>query len=146
MKFKIVTPERVVYEDEIDSVSLPTEMGEITVLPHHIPLVANLKPGELIVRKGGEVHPLAVSGGFVEVRDENEVIVLADTAERVQELDEKRADEAKKKAEQLLTERRADDVDYASLAARIEKELARLRVAKKYAHLRGKAPIISSEE
>ena len=146
IKFKIVTPERVVYEDDIDSLSLPTSQGEITVLPHHIPLVSNLVAGELVVRKGGETHPMAISGGFVEVRKGNEITVLADTAERVQELDERRAEEARRRAEKLLTERRADDVDYAALASKIKKELTRLKVARKYAHLRGRTPSIKSEE
>ena len=80
IKFKIVTPEKVVYEADIDSVSLPTEQGEITVLPNHIPLVSTVVAGELVVRKGNEVQPMAVSGGFVEVRAGNEVIVLAGPA------------------------------------------------------------------
>jgi F-type H+-transporting ATPase subunit epsilon len=89
---------------------------------------------------------MAISGGFVEVRKGNEITVLADTAERVHELDEARADEARKRAEKLLTERKADDVDYAALASKIEKELARVKVARKYAHLRGRGPTIKSEE
>lgn len=146
LKFKIVTPEREVFADEVDSISLPTSQGEITVLPNHIPLVSNLVAGELIVRKGPDVTPMAISGGFVEVRKGNEIIVLADTAERFHEIDEARADEARKRAEKLLTERRADDVDYAALASKIEKELSRLRVAKKYAHMRRPGQSIKSEE
>ncbi len=146
IKFKIVTPERIVYEDEIDSLTLPTAMGEITILPHHIPLVSTVSAGELIVRKGVEAHPMAISGGFVEVREGNQVTVLADTAERVQEIDTARAEEAKERARKLLSERQADDVDYAALAAKIEKELARLKVARKYAHLKRPGPQISKDE
>lgn len=146
IKFKIVTPERLVYEAEIDSVSLPTEQGEITVLPGHIPLVSTLMPGELIVRKGADAQPMAVSGGFIEVRKGGEVTVLADTAERFHEIDLARAEEAKKRAEKLLTERHEEDVDYTALAARMEKELTRLRIAKKYAHMRHqRTPVGSSD-
>ena len=146
IKFKIVTPERIVYEDEIDALTLPTAMGEITILPHHIPLVSTVAPGELVVRKGNEAHPMAISGGFVEVREGDQVTVLADTAERVQEIDMARAEEAKERARKMLAERQADDVDYAALAAKIEKELARLKVARKYAHLKRPGPQISKEE
>jgi len=146
IKFKIVTPERIVYEAEVDSITLPTEQGEITVLPCHIPLLASLKPGELVVRKGVEVSPMSISGGFVEVREGSEVTVLADTAERAHEIDLKRAEEAKARAAKLLAERHEEDVDYTALAARIEKELARLRVAKKYAHMRRTGPVPKVEE
>ncbi|MEW6611048.1 MAG: ATP synthase F1 subunit epsilon [Patescibacteria group bacterium] len=146
INFKIVTPERIVYEDEVDSVTLPTIMGEITILPHHIPLVSTVASGELVVRKGNEAHPMAISGGFVEVREGSSVTVLADTAERVHEIDEARAEEAKERARKVLAERQAEDIDYTALATKIEKELARLRVARKYAHQRKIGPQIAKEE
>ena len=136
IKFKIATPERVVYEDEIDQVSLTTKLGEITVLPHHIPLVSSLMPGEILIKKNGQVIPMAVSGGFVELAN-NEMVILADTAERAEEIDETKAEQARAKARQLLDKRQDQaEVDYTALAAKLEKELARLRVAKKYRHLR----------
>jgi F-type H+-transporting ATPase subunit epsilon len=64
MKFQIITPERVVFSDEVDQVSLMTTTGEITILPHHIPLVTVLKPGELRYKKDNEEQAIAVSGGF----------------------------------------------------------------------------------
>ncbi len=146
IKFKIVTPERLVYEAEADSVSLPTPQGEITILPNHIPLVSSLVPGELLVRKGIDVQPMAISGGFIEVREGSEVTILADTAERFHEIDAARADEARVRAEKLLTERHEDDVDYTALAAKMEKEISRLRVAKKYAHTRKPGIIPRSNE
>ncbi len=139
IKFKIVTPERIVFEDEVDSVSAMTEMGEITVLPKHVPLVANLRAGELRVKKGGEEYLLVASTGFLEVRDGSQLIVLADTAERAEELELEKIEEAKKHAEELLTEKRnADEVAFADAAAMLERELARHRVAlkrKKYRKL-----------
>ena len=124
------------YEDEIDQVSLTTKLGEITVLPHHIPLVSSLMPGEILIKKNGQVIPMAVSGGFVELAN-NEMVILADTAERAEEIDETKAEQARAKARQLLDKRQDQaEVDYTALAAKLEKELARLRVAKKYRHLR----------
>src|SRR5665648_417690 len=99
IKFKIVTPEKTVYEDSVDQVTLPTQEGEITVLPNHIPLISVLRAGELVAKKGGEEIAMAVSGGMVEVR-KNEITILADTAERAEEIDLARAEEAKQKAEE----------------------------------------------
>ncbi len=80
MRFKIVTPEREVFADDVESVSLITKDGEITVLPHHITLVTILLPGEIRYKKNGEELFIAVSGGFAEVRPDGSVVVLADTA------------------------------------------------------------------
>jgi F-type H+-transporting ATPase subunit epsilon len=136
--FRLITPEREVYSDTVDQVSLPTKLGEITVLPQHIPLVSALAPGELCLRKGPEEFYFAVSGGFVEVAPGNEVSVLADTAERDIEIDEDRAEEARRRATELRTERRADAQEFVALSARIEKELARLRVIRR--RRRGQSP------
>ena len=76
LNFKIATPERIVYENEVDSVTCPTEMGEVTILPDHIPLVANLRPGELKTIQNGQLRFFAVSGGFLEVRPKNEIVIL----------------------------------------------------------------------
>jgi F-type H+-transporting ATPase subunit epsilon len=70
LKFQIVTPQRTVLHQEVDSLTCPTQMGQITILPQHIPLIAALQPGELIARVGGRNEHIAVSGGFVEVRPE----------------------------------------------------------------------------
>ena len=131
INFEIVTPERTLLKEEIRQVTLPTLEGQITVLPDHIPLIAVLVPGEIVVKKeDGEEVSMAVSGGFVEVLV-NKVVVLADTAERAEEIDEARAEEAKKRAEKLLEEKKLDKREFAALAAKIEKELARLKVARK---------------
>ena len=142
IKLKIVTPERIVFEDKVDSVSAMTEMGEITVLPNHVALVANLRAGELRVKKDGDEYFLVASTGFLEVRGGNQLIVLADTAERAEELEIEKIEEARKRAEALLTEKRhADDVAFADAAAMLERELARHRVAvkrKKYRKIQDK--------
>ncbi|MFA5052046.1 MAG: F0F1 ATP synthase subunit epsilon [Patescibacteria group bacterium] len=130
IKFQITTPERVVYEDEVDEVVLPTLQGEIGILPHHIPLVSLLSVGEIRIKKGSETVYMAVSGGFLQVKP-NQVTVLADTAEREDEIDEKRAEEARQRAHELLNKKRADATDFAAVSAKLEKELARLKVARR---------------
>jgi F-type H+-transporting ATPase subunit epsilon len=132
LKFKIITPERIVFEDTVDSVSAMTESGEITVLPGHVPLVTNLRAGEMRCKKGNEEFFLAASTGLLEVRFGQEVIILADTAERMEELDLEKIEAAKAEAERIMLEKKnADDVSYVGAAAMLERELARYRVALK---------------
>lgn len=137
IKFKIVTPEKTVYEDSIDQLTLPTRDGEITVLPNHIPLISVLAPGELVAKKADVEITMAVSGGMVEVQ-KNEITILADTAERAEEIDLARAEEARARAEKLKDEKiRLDETEYATAAAIFEKNLARIRVARKHLTKRG---------
>ena len=133
LQIVITTPERIVYQDTVDSVSMPAVDGEITVLPNHIPLVSVLKAGELVIRKGSEIHPYAIGGGFIEV-DGKKLNILADTAEHVEEIDEQQAEEARQRAEKLKEEKRFDTEEYASLAAKLDRDLARLHVVRKYRH------------
>ncbi|MBI4090393.1 MAG: ATP synthase F1 subunit epsilon [Candidatus Komeilibacteria bacterium] len=131
--FKIVTPERVVFESQVSQATLPTRMGEITVLPNHIPLVSSVIPGEIrIVDEQGREHLLAVAGGFVQVYP-GKIVILADRSEMAHELDEARAAEAHERARKLLEAKTGmPDRDYAALKALMDKELARLKVARKY--------------
>jgi len=137
LDFKIVTPEGVTYDDQIDFVTIPTEAGAITVYPEHMPLVSLLKPGELIIHKqGGEVG-VAVSGGILEIRQENKVYIIADTAERAEHIDVERAEAARRRAEELLKQQKdVADVDFARLEAQIEKELARIHIGRKYKNVK----------
>lgn len=139
IKFEIATPEKVVLKEEILQVTVPTVEGEITVLPKHSPLVSVLKPGVLELKKmDGSIEIISVSGGFVEVLL-NKIIILADTAERAEEIDLERAEEAKKRAEESLKNLRSiDSVEFANLSAMLEKELARTRSAKKWRSLKGR--------
>lgn len=134
IKFKIVTPDGVIYEDDsVEQVSLPTASGYITVLPGHIPIVSLLVAGELIIKKGDHSVPMAVSRGVIEVRPNSEVYILADTAERAEHIDIARAEAAKARAEEAMrTQEKVADVDFARLQAVIERELARISVGKKY--------------
>ncbi|MFA5188849.1 MAG: ATP synthase F1 subunit epsilon [Patescibacteria group bacterium] len=130
IKIEITTPERNVFSAEANQVSIPTQMGEITILPEHIPLVAVLVPGELRIIKDKEEILMAVSGGFIEVLP-NKITILADSAEHAEEIDEKRAEEARVRALELQKEKSFDDQEFAALSAKIEKELARLKVVRK---------------
>jgi len=139
IKFEIATPERVVLKDEILQVTVPTIEGDITILPKHSPLVSILKPGVLELKKiDGSLEIISVSGGFVEVLL-NKTIILADTAERAEEIDLERAEEARKRAEESLKNLRdIDATQFANLSAQIEKELARTRSARKWRNLKGR--------
>jgi F-type H+-transporting ATPase subunit epsilon len=130
LKLQIITPERVVFEEEdVASVTIPGSEGEMTILPSHAPLMTELSPGPLVFRKGNEEIDVALSGGFLEVR-EDKVIVLADTAERSDEIDQARAEEARRRAqEQLATREGAADI--ALVIAAMERAQARLRVAER---------------
>ena len=128
LQLKITTPEGIVYKQEVDSVTIPTQTGEITVLPNHIPLVSVLQPGEIIARKNGKEEYLSVSTGFIEI-SKNNVTLLADTAETVESLIEEQILKAKERAEKLLTEKRHEsDVAFAEAAAVLERETSRLKV------------------
>jgi F-type H+-transporting ATPase subunit epsilon len=133
---KIITPEKVVSEEEIYQITLPVKDGEITILPEHIPYIGALKAGEIVFRgesaQSKEVT-LAVSGGFVEFHD-NVLTLLADTAERADAIDMERAESARKRAEELMQQQAThmDSEEYARVAASLEKHLARIRVARKH--------------
>lgn len=139
IKLKVVTPEKTVVEQDVYQATLPVLGGEVTILPEHIPYIGAIRAGEIILRaeNGGEETSLATSGGFVEFHD-NTLVILADTAERAEEIDLARAEEARKRAEALKTERlHMDDEEYARTAALIDKEMARVRVARKHHSRRG---------
>jgi len=138
IKFEIVTPERSVFKNEILQVTVPTKEGEITVLPGHIPLVAALVPGVVELRIiDNKVEVISVSGGFIEVlRDK--VVILADTAERAEEIDMARVEEARARAEEIKKDvRHFDQERFASLSAQIAKELARSRAVKRWKKIKG---------
>jgi F-type H+-transporting ATPase subunit epsilon len=126
-RLEIVTAERVVFSEDVDVVIAPGIEGQLGVLPNHAPLMTTLMPGELLVRRGGEEFSLAITGGFVEVRPDR-IIILADAAERVEEIDIARAEEARRRAEERLKEP-TDTVDLLRAEAALRRSLARLQVA-----------------
>ncbi|HEY86552.1 MAG TPA: F0F1 ATP synthase subunit epsilon [Dehalococcoidia bacterium] len=130
IKLDIVTAERVVFSDDVDVIVAPGIDGQLGILPRHAPLMTMLEPGELRVRKDGEEFSLAVSGGFLEVRPDR-VIVLADAAERVEEIDVARAEEAKRRAEEQLSRPLPEEVDAARIQASLRRSMIRLKVVEK---------------
>lgn len=136
LHFALITPDRTVFEGEVDSVSIPTPDGEITVLPHHIPLISIVVPGTLMIRTGGAVQLFAVSRGVVEI-DGTSLRILADTADRAEELEEAAIEKAKAEAEKLMAEKRHDSEGFAEATALLERELARLQVKRRHRARRG---------
>jgi len=128
-KVEIVTPERVVLTQDAVSLVAPGVEGSLGILANHAPLMTELTIGEIWLRDAdGEVTRLATSGGFMEVR-ENTARILADTAERAEEIDVARAEEARKRAEERLRSRAAE-VDHARAEAALKRAIARLRVVR----------------
>jgi len=130
IELKIVTPEKVVYDAQVESVSFPTMEGEITILPNHVPLISALKPGELKIKKEGKEEFFHVTKGVAEV-DGKTITLLTDAAERAEDIDEKRAEEARNKAKELMASTRTDDEGYAEAVSQMERALSRMRIAKK---------------
>ncbi len=129
IRLDIVTAERVVYSGEVDMLVAPGVQGQLGILPHHTPLMTTLGEGELRVRKGEEEFSMAISSGFLEVRPDR-VIVLADAAERAEEIDIARAEEAKRRAQEQLAHR-TPVTDAAQAEAALHRALTRIKVAEK---------------
>jgi F-type H+-transporting ATPase subunit epsilon len=136
LQLKLVTPERTLFDESVDSVSCPTVQGQITVLPHHAPLIAALQPGEMIVRNAGNSRHLAILGGFVEVRpgnaNGNQVVILADDAEHAEEIDAIEAEAAMSRAEELMKQRRhtMTEEEYAEARVAFQHHTIRARLAR----------------
>lgn len=139
VSFELTTPERIAFQSEAESITLPTVEGEITVLEHHIPLLAVLAPGMVTVRKtDGSEEYLAVGGGFVQVKAfqagtmGTRVVILADSADRTEELSVEAQEAARERARKALNEAsRSDEAAFGAATAALEREIARLRVAHK---------------
>lgn len=131
IRIDVVTAERLVFSEDADIVIVPGIEGEMGILPQHAPIMTMIKPGEILIRKGTEEYSLAVSGGFLEVKPDH-ITILADAAERADEIDIARAEAAKKRAEERLAGRTAvAKVDLANAEASLRRALARLKVAEK---------------
>ena len=127
LQLEVVSPERRVFTDEVDMVVVPGIDGQLGILPHHTRLITALGTGELRIKQGGTEQSMLISGGFVEVRPDT-VVVMADLAERSDEIDEARAVEARKRAEAELQET-SDPVDIARVRAALQTALMRERIA-----------------
>ncbi|MBP7831449.1 MAG: ATP synthase F1 subunit epsilon [Candidatus Pacebacteria bacterium] len=136
LKLKIVTPERLVLEENVAQVTLPTTEGEITILPGHVPLISSLALGEIVakgnVETGSDDVPMAIAGGFVEVKQTptgSEIIILADFAEHVSEID---VDRAKNRAAELMAMKNASDVDFEHFESELQRSLNRVKISDKW--------------
>jgi F-type H+-transporting ATPase subunit epsilon len=128
-KLEVVTPEKAIYSGEVGVVLAWGVEGQLAILPHHAPLMTMLQPGDLVIRKAQEEESLTISGGFLEVRPDK-VIVLADACERAEEIDEARAEDAKRRAQESLKEARTT-ADAAAAEAALRRSLARIKAAEK---------------
>ncbi len=138
LDFELTTPERTVLRTKVRQVSVPTTEGEITVLSDHLPIVAPILAGEMrVVSEDGIESLIAVSGGFVTVHPGSRLEILADTAERAEELDLKAIEEAHARAEAVLKEKIDDEERQAEATASLARELARLKVVRKHRSKQG---------
>jgi F-type H+-transporting ATPase subunit epsilon len=129
LKVEIITAERELYSDDVDMVIAPGVEGQLGILPHHAPLMTMLGPGELRLKKGNEEIVMVATGGFMEVMADR-VVILADAAERAEDIDISRAEAARRRAEERLHQH-ASDIDLARAEAALKRALVRLRVAEK---------------
>jgi len=132
IRLRVVTPNRLVLDEEVDEVTAPGELGEFGVLPNHIAFLSTLVPGELTYKQGASKSTLAISGGYAEVLD-NVMTVLAPAAEFAAEIDTGRAQRAKEHAERLLAELNREEKDWLMAEAALQRALVRLQVAGKEA-------------
>lgn len=137
---EVITPERVVFSDDVDFIVVPGFEGELTILPDHIPLFTKLKTGEMRIKKGSQEIYLAVTGGFLEVELSSKVNILADYAIRSEEVEVVKAEEAKKRAEEAMREKKTE-VDLVVAEAELRKALLELKVSRRH-----KSPKIPSTE
>lgn len=132
MKLEIVTPDAKTYSEEVEMVTLPAVEGEMGIYPHHVPLMTQVVPGEVIVRKDGRDYFLAIGEGFVEITGER-VAIMTDMAIRAENVDEAKAEEARQRAEARLAEK-LDDEEAAMVSAALAHSLAQLKVKRRQHH------------
>lgn len=130
VKLDVVSAEGVVFSEDVDVVVAPGVEGQLGILPHHAPLMTMLQPGELLIRKGAADFSIAIAGGYLEVRPDR-IIILADAAERAEDIDVSRAEEAKRRAEERLHEQKDTGVDAARTEAALRRALVRLKAVER---------------
>jgi F-type H+-transporting ATPase subunit epsilon len=129
LKLEIVTPEAKIYSEDVDMVTLPGVEGEMGIYPMHVPLMTQVVAGEVAVRKGGQESHLAVGDGFVQITGDR-VAILTDMAVKADDIDETKAEEARKRAEARLSEKLSDE-ETASVQAALAHSLAQLHVKRR---------------
>ncbi len=132
IQLKIVSPEKVILEKEIYQATLPVADGIVTILPNHRSYIGALKLGEIILKNGSEEDYLAVTGGMVEF-NHNEMTVLVDEAQQAHEIDLKKAEEARKRAEEVMKQKHTlSEMEYATVTADLEKQLLLIKVSRRH--------------
>ncbi|HUQ84974.1 MAG TPA: F0F1 ATP synthase subunit epsilon [Candidatus Limnocylindrales bacterium] len=133
MLLEIITPEKTVLNEEIDEILVPTEKGQIGILPHHINLITKLTAGEMIIRSNGKERALAVTGGFLEVKNQK-VTVLADYAEHADKIDTDQALAAKNRAEEVLKnkDKGINEQDLRAAQSELRRALLQLHISENY--------------
>lgn len=131
LHLEIITPDKTVYDGNVYSVTLPSADGEITVLPHHIPIITTVMPGSMVVRAEGGEQIFAVARGVIEI-DATSVRVLSDIADRADALEEDEIEKAKLAAEKLMSDKSQDATAFADATALLDRELARLKTVRRY--------------
>ncbi len=129
LRLEIVTPEAIVYSEDVETVTLPSVQGELGILPQHVSLMTQLVPGEMIVRRGGHDEFLAVGEGLVEVTGKR-VSILTDMAVAADKIDEAKAEEARQRAEARLREKVSAE-EIATVNASLARSLAQLQVKRR---------------
>jgi F-type H+-transporting ATPase subunit epsilon len=129
LKLEIVTPEAVTYSEDVDMVTLPGAEGELGVFPRHVPLMTQVMAGEVVVRKNNQDYFLAIGGGFAEITG-NRVAILTDMAIKAGDIDEAKADEARRRAEERLQQKLSDE-EVANVSAALAHSLAQLKVKRR---------------
>ena len=130
LHLEVITPEKKVYEDDVDMVIAPGSEGYLGILPHHAPLLTALGPGEFRVKKGGIEEILAVFGGFMDVRADR-VVVLTEAAEPAEDIDAQRAQAARERAQEMLQAGTLSAADEARARASLQRALLRIRVSER---------------
>lgn len=130
LHLKIVTPEKLVIDEKVSEVLVPSSEGELGILPHHVNLMAKILPGELTIKRGEREERLAMGGGFLQMVD-NTLTIMTDLAKKSDEIDEKTVEEARKRAQKALEDKLSDE-EYAETLAVLERSLAQLKIKRRH--------------
>jgi F-type H+-transporting ATPase subunit epsilon len=129
IKLTIATPLQQVYKNDVDQLTVTTVNGEITILPNHVPLVVPLELGQVMVKNDGKKVYHAINGGLLEVRHDNEVIILSNRAENASDIDIERSEKAIERARHVMSQETLNPDEYVELEKNIQKELNRVKIA-----------------
>ncbi len=129
LQLQIITPLKLVFNEEVEEIIIPAETGEITILPNHVSLFTKIKPGELSIRRSKKQSFFAITGGFLEVK-ENKITILADYAIRTEDIEVAKAKEAQERAEKAMKEK-VSGRDFAQAEAQLTRAMLELHIAKR---------------